>query len=200
MILIKQVGSLILLIAISFMLVAALGSCSVGVPRGLTVVDDFEVDRYLGTWYEIARLDHRFERDLDQVTATYSKRDDGGITVINRGYDTIRQIWKESEGKAYFVDSPDQGQLKVSFFGPFYGGYNIIELDREQYRYAMIAGPDRDYLWILARQPELDQGVLSGLLDKAGQAGFEVSKLIMVNHQASDTEARLVQSPASPAR
>jgi apolipoprotein D and lipocalin family protein len=118
-----------------------LSACT-GTPDGVKVVTGFEADKYLGTWYEIARLDHSFERGLEKVTATYSKREDGGIKVINRGYNPVKQEWKEAEGKAYFVETPDIGKLKVSFFGPFYGGYNIIELDKSYYNYAMGVGPD----------------------------------------------------------
>ena len=119
-------------------------------PRGVTVVNNFDAKRYLGTWYEIARFDHRFERGLEKVTATYSLRDDGGLNVINKGYNPDREMWQQSEGKAYFTGAPTRAALKVSFFGPFYGGYNVIALDRE-YRHALVCGPDRDYLWILSR-------------------------------------------------
>ena len=102
--------------------------CS-GIPEGTSAVRDFELERYLGTWYEIARLDHRFERGLSNVTATYTRRDGGGVDVLNRGYDSEAGEWEEAKGKAFFVESPDVGHLKVSFFGPFYGAYNIIELE-----------------------------------------------------------------------
>ncbi|BDZ87014.1 hypothetical protein VEE68_14610 [Escherichia coli] len=92
-------------------------------PRGVTVVNNFDAKRYLGTWYEIARFDHRFERGLEKVTATYSLRDDGGLNVINKGYNPDRGMWQQSEGKAYFTGAPTRAALKVSFFGPFYGGY-----------------------------------------------------------------------------
>ncbi|EQC4399728.1 lipocalin family protein, partial [Escherichia albertii] len=97
-------------------------------PRGVTVVNNFDTKRYLGTWYEIARFDHRFERGLEKVTATYSLRDDGGLNVINKGYNPDREMWQQSEGKAYFTGNPHRAALKVSFFGPFYGGYNVIAL------------------------------------------------------------------------
>lgn len=156
-----------------------LSACS-GTPDNVKVVSGFEADKYLGTWYEIARLDHSFERGLDKVTATYSKREDGGIKVINRGFDTKKQSWKEAEGKAYFVESPDIGKLKVSFFGPFYGGYNIIELDKPYYNYAMVAGPDKSYLWILARTPQLPYPIKAQLLAKAKDMGFDTDALIYV--------------------
>jgi len=153
-----------------------------GVPDGVDVVDDFDVARYLGTWYEIARLDHSFERGLSKVTADYSLRDDGGIDVVNRGFDTLQGKWDEARGKAYFVGANDVGRLKVSFFGPFYGGYNIIELDRERYQYSMVAGPSRSYLWILARSPDPDRAIIDRLVTRAAELGFAVEGLLFVDH------------------
>lgn len=150
-------------------------------PKGLTPVKDFKADQYLGIWYEIARLDHSFERGLQQVTATYSKREDGGLKVINRGYNVEKQQWEEAEGKAYFVDGADTGKLKVSFFGPFYGAYNIIVLDKVNYNFALVAGPDRDYLWILSRSPQLSFPVKAELVARAQALGFDTSKLIYVD-------------------
>ena len=160
-------------------------SACTGVPDGVQVVSGFELDRYLGTWYEIARLDHRFERGLSNITANYSLRDDGGVSVVNRGYKVEKGEWDEAAGKAYFVGESDVGQLKVSFFGPFYGGYNIVELDKEDYQYALVAGPDRDYLWILARTPELDPEILSLLVNKAKDLNFSTDELIFVDHSMS---------------
>ena len=151
-----------------------------GVPAGLTPVQGFDVERYLGTWYEIARLDHGFERGLVQVTATYGRRDDGGISVVNRGYDAAQGEWREVRGKAYFLGSPGTASLKVSFFGPFYGGYHVIALDRDGYRYAMVSGPGRDYLWILAREPRLPRPVLDRLVTMARESGFATDELILV--------------------
>lgn len=164
---------------ILFILTFLLTACT-GTPEGVKVVTGFEADKYLGTWYEIARLDHSFERGLEKVTATYSKREDGGIKVINRGYDPVKQEWKEAEGKAYFVETPDIGKLKVSFFGPFYGGYNIIELDKSYYNYAMVVGPGKSYLWILARTPQLAYPIKQHLISKAKHLGFDTASLIYV--------------------
>ena len=163
------------------MLAWLLAGC-VGVPEGITPVTGFQVDRYLGRWYEIARLDHSFERGLEQVTAEYSPREDGTIRVLNRGYNTNKQKWEEAEGRAKFVGSKDVGQLKVSFFGPFYGGYNIVELD-PNYQYVMIVGNDRDYLWILSRTPQLDAAVQQRLVEKAKSLGFATDKLIYVKQE-----------------
>ncbi len=153
-----------------------------GVPDGVEVVDEFELDRYLGTWYEIARLDHRFERGLTNVTAEYSLRDDGGVAVVNRGYRADKAEWDEARGKAFFIDEPDVGRLKVSFFGPFYGGYNVIALDKENYQYSLVAGPDRSYLWLLARSPDLDKATIDRLVGKAAELGFPTDELIFVEH------------------
>jgi apolipoprotein D and lipocalin family protein len=153
-----------------------------GIPEGLRAIGGFQAERYLGTWYEIARLDHSFERGLNNVSATYTSRKDGGIDVLNRGYDRKTGQWKEARGKAHFIDQTDEGRLKVSFFGPFYGAYNIIALDKEHYRYAMVCGPDRSYLWILAREPNLDKTTLDQLVKLAGSLGFATGKLIYVSH------------------
>ena len=152
------------------------------VPRGLDPIDGFETDRYLGKWYEIARLDHSFERNLNNVSATYTRKDNGDIRVFNRGYNTETQEWKEIEGNARFLGDETTGSLKVSFFGPFYGGYHIIELDRVNYRYAMVTGPTRSYLWILSRTTEMDESLYSTLVYKAERLGFDTTNLIKVDH------------------
>lgn len=157
-------------------------ACATGIPQGVTAVKGFDVQRYLGTWYEVARLDHSFERGLSNVTAEYSLRDDGDLRVINRGYNTNKQAWQEAEGLAKFVETPDVGRLKVSFFGPFYGGYNIVTLD-ENYQYAMIVGNDRDFLWILSRTPVLDSAVQQRLVAQAKSLDFPVDQLIYVSQQ-----------------
>ena len=157
-----------------------------GMPENVEPVDKFEVDRYLGRWYEIARLDHSFEKGLSQVTATYSPRKDGGIKVINRGYSAEKQQWKEAEGKAYFVGPNDEAYLKVSFFGPFYGSYVVFELDKEDYQYAFISGPDNDYLWLLARTPRVDPSLIARFKSEAKKRGFKTEDLILVEHGYSD--------------
>ncbi len=163
-----------------------LSSACTGVPEGVQTVSDFELERYLGTWYEIARLDHKFERGLSSITATYSMRDGGGVKVVNRGFNTNKNEWDEAEGKAFFTGDTDVGELKVSFFGPFYGGYNIIELDKAGYEYSMVSGPDKSYLWILARSPELDPDTQAELVSKAAALGFPTDELIFVEHAQPD--------------
>lgn len=158
-----------------------------GVPKGLKPVTGFEADRYLGKWYEIARLDHSFERGLSRVTAEYSKDDGGGIVVVNQGYDEGKKACKSIRGRARFIGATDVGSLKVSFFGPFYAGYHVIDLDREGYRYALVSGATRSYLWILARTPRLDPAIVKDLTAKAQRWGFATDKLIAVD-----------QTPAPP--
>lgn len=160
-----------------FLIFVLLASCA-GLPEGIEPINGFDVNRYVGKWYEIARLDNRFERDLSQITAEYSLRDDGGINVINSGISLEYGKREFAEGKAYFIGTPDIGSLKVSFFGPFYGGYHLIDIDRDNYAYVMISGSDRDYLWILSRTPKLNETVLKRLIAKAKTLGYETDKLI----------------------
>jgi len=162
-------------------LMLGLAGC-VGLPSGVQPVSGFQAERYLGTWYEIARLDHSFERGMSRVTAEYRKRDDGGLDVINRGYLAASREWKQVRGKAYFVESPDLGYLKVSFFGPFYGSYVVFDLDARDYRYALVSGPDRSYLWMLARTPTLDVATRDRLVARAAALGFDTRRLIFVDH------------------
>ncbi len=148
------------------------------VPEGVTVIEKFELERYLGTWYEIARIENSFEKDFTSVTATYTLDQDGTVAVLNRGYDAEEGVWKESRGKAKFVDDPAKGALKVSFFGPFYSSYNIIGLDREGYEWAIVCGYKKSLFWILARKPVMEPGLLEELLEKADSMGFETEGLV----------------------
>lgn len=123
------------------------------------------------------------------MSAEYAIADDGSVTVINKGYDAQKDQWKEIQGRALFVGGDTVGQLKVSFFGPFYGGYNVIVLDKEQYQYALVCGPDRSYLWILARTPSLPESILKELLTSAKDMGFDTDKLIFVDHELFNFKA-----------
>lgn len=161
------------------LMTTVLGAC-VGTPEGIEPVQGFELERYLGKWYEIARLDHSFERNLQGVTAEYQLTDGDRIRVINRGYNTETESWEEAEGKAYFVRSPDVGYFKVSFFGPFYGAYVIFDLDKADYQYAFVTGNSRSYLWLLARTPEISDDLRSRFLQEARQLGFDTEELIFV--------------------
>ena len=165
----------------ALILVTSLLGCT-GVPKGLTPVSGFDVKKYLGTWYEIARLDHPFEKGLSNVSAVYTQRADGVIGVLNKGFDGQNDRWTDAEGRARFLGDESVGSLKVSFFGPFYGGYHIIALDRKHYRYAMVAGPTRSYLWILSRSKTMDESVYQDLISRAGAWGFDTKKLIRVEH------------------
>ena len=162
-----------------------LSACSAKTPEHVKPVSNVDGPRYLGTWYEIARIDSRFEKGLSRVTATYTARDDGGITVVNRGFEAASGQWKESVGKAYFVDGKDKGHLKVSFFGPFYGAYVVFELEREGYQYALISGPDTSYFWLLSRTPTMDEKLRRELIDKAVAKGFRRDDILLVDQTAA---------------
>ncbi|GAB5414217.1 MAG: lipocalin family protein [Congregibacter sp.] len=161
-------------------------------PDSVTPVQGFEAERYLGRWYEIARLDHSFERNLANVTAEYSRRDDGAVRVINRGFDTKDQKWNDIEGVARFVNEETEAYLKVSFFGPFYGSYVVFELgsdsgsasDKHDYEYAFVAGFNLDYLWLLARSPDVSDELRQTFIQRASSLGFDTDELIWVTHDA----------------
>ncbi len=157
-----------------------LSSCK-AIPKGATPVRPFEKSRYLGKWYEIARIDFRHERNLNNTTAEYSLNDNGSIKVINSGYNFVKNKWVSVEGRAKFRGEENVAALKVSFFGPFYSGYNVIALD-EQYRYALVAGKDLDYLWILARDKSIPEEVKNDYLKIASDVGYDTSRLIWVEH------------------
>ena len=160
-----------------------------GIPEGASPVKGFDINRYLGTWYEIARLDHSFERGLEQISTQYNLREDGGINVLNQGFNPEKKRWNKAEGKAYFIGDSNTGRLKVSFFGPFYGAYNIIALDKEGYQYALVCGPDTSYLWILSRQPQLDPSIINRLVQKAQGLGFDTDRLIYVQQVFSESDS-----------
>jgi len=168
-------------------LLATLAGCSTAPPPGLAAVTPFDVDRYAGTWYEIARMDHAFERGLSDVSATYRLQADGSVQVTNRGFDAERKVWKEAVGKALFTGDADRGSLKVSFFGPFYGGYHVAALDAD-YQWALVVGPDRSYCWILSRTKQLPPGVREQLIARANALGIDTQALIWVTHQRTDPQ------------
>ncbi|TDR14028.1 lipocalin family protein [Marinomonas communis] len=164
--------------AVWVLLVVLLTGCT-SAPKGIEPVQEFELSKYLGTWYEIARLDHSFERGLSNVTAEYSLRKDGGVRVINRGYSAEEGKWEQAEGKAYFVEDSDTGYLKVSFFGPFYGAYVVFNLD-ENYQQSFVSGPDRSYLWFLSRTPTVSEADKQRFIQAARAKGFDTDELIFV--------------------
>jgi len=153
------------------------------IPKGAVAVKPFDKSKYLGQWYEIARMDFRFERNLNNVTATYSVKDDGNIKVVNRGFDYINKKWTQATGKAKLAGKPDEAKLKVSFFGPFYAEYNVIALDSE-YKYALVAGKNLKYLWILCRETTLPENVRQQYLNIARDLGYNISALIWTEHNS----------------
>jgi apolipoprotein D and lipocalin family protein len=163
-----------------------LNACSTALPEGVTAVTPFDVKRYSGQWFEIARLDHSFERGLSDVTANYRLLPDGSVEVINRGYDTSRNEWRQITGHARFIGEADRGSLKVSFFGPFYGGYHVIALDQQHYRWAMVIGPSREYLWLLARDKTLPADIRDQLLSQARALDIDIQKLIWVDQRGKN--------------
>lgn len=167
--------TLILLITMS-----GLYSCA-SIPKGAVAVQPFNQEKYLGKWYEIARFDFKFERDLNNTTAEYSINDNGSIKVDNRGYNVKKEEWQQAIGKAKFAGDENIAMLKVSFFGPFYGGYNVIALD-DAYKYALVAGSNLDYLWILAREKTIPDDIKNKYLKIAEDIGFNTANLLWIEH------------------
>lgn len=168
--------NIILSVSTAALLLVYFTSC-VSIPKGAVAVKPFSKEKYLGQWYEIARFDFAFEKGLDHVTATYTLKDDKTIRVDNKGYSAAKQKWKQSIGKAKFVGAEDEARLKVSFFGPFYAGYNVIAID-DNYQYALVAGNNLNYLWLLSRNKTMPQNVKESYLAKAKSLGYDTDKLI----------------------
>lgn len=158
----------------------ALVGCAVTVPQGVRPVSGFDAKRYMGDWYELARIDHRFEKGLTKASAHYSLNSDGTVTVLNRGYDAAKKEWRQVEGTARFLGDPNVAALKVSFFGPFYGGYNVVSLD-DGYQTALVIGGSSDYFWLLSRKKQISRDELKALLDKAQGLGIDLSRVILVD-------------------
>lgn len=158
--------------------IAALQSCR-SIPKGAKAVQNFNKNKYLGKWYEIARLDFKFERNLDHTIAEYSINEDGSIKVVNRGHNYKTGEMKEAVGKAKFVGADTEAKLKVSFFGPFYAGYNVLAID-EDYQYALVAGKNLKYLWILSRKKTIPENVKENYLEIAQNVGYHTTDLIWV--------------------
>lgn len=163
------------------------------IPKGAVEVKPFDTQKYLGSWYEIARFDYRFEKHLDNVTATYSLNENGTIKVDNKGYNYKKEKWEESIGKAKPVNDPSEARLKVSFFGPFYAGYNVIAIDKD-YKYALVAGESTDYLWLLSRETTMPEDTRKKYLAIAEKIGYKTSELIWVKHGSVDTEGKPVRN------
>ena len=178
----KSVGALVYLLWAAFAAILLVVSGCTGKPDGIDPVRPFDINRYSGEWFEIMRLDHTFERGLTNVTATYTPRDDGSVGVLNRGFDREGCRWKDADGQAVFQGATDTASLSVTFFWPFAGGYHVIELDQRDYGWALVSGPSRRYLWILARRPDLAPDIRNRLVEKARSLGFPVGDLILVDH------------------
>ena len=172
---------------LSCLIYFSLFACTTSPPEDIVPVDNFQPNRYMGKWYEIARLDHPFERGLNDISAHYRLLQNGNIEVINKGYDTTKKEWRDITGQAKFISKPSLGSLKVSFFWPFYGGYHIAALDKQNYNWAIVVGPSRKYLWILARQKILAPGLRDLLLKKVSQLNIDISELIWVTQEREDS-------------
>lgn len=173
---------------VSTALVLALVGCSSTTPpSGITPVTPFDLARYEGRWYEVARLDHSFESGMTDVSATYQRQSDGSVRVLNRGFDVGKNDWRQAEGKAQFTGDTNTASLKVSFFGPFYGGYHVAALDAD-YQWALVVGPDRSYCWILSRTKQLAPAVREQLIARAQALGIDTQALIWVTHDRTDPQ------------
>lgn len=177
----NKLSKTILPLSVGIIGILLLKSCAAGIPKGATAVQNFESDKYLGKWYEIARLDFRFERNLNNVTAQYSLKDNGHIKVDNQGYDYVKNKRKQSIGEARFRRAKDVGELKVSFFKPIWAGYNVIDID-ENYQYALVAGDSLKNLWILSREKSVPEAIKQRFLQKARSIGYQVDDLVWVKH------------------
>ena len=178
-----RLALLALLLAGSALLLA--GCANTRPPPGVTAVTPFDVQRYQGRWYELARLDHAFERGMTDVSATYTVQADGSVRVVNRGYTPASGQWREAVGKAQFTGAPTTASLKVSFFGPFYGGYHVAALDPD-YRWALVVGPDTGYAWILARDKHIAPAQQNAIVAQARALGVDTAALIWVTHERQD--------------
>jgi len=174
------------LLALGVVVASLLAGCAqIGPPPGVRGVQAFDLQRYQGLWFELARLDHSFERGMSDVSARYSTQPDGSVKVINRGFDAASGQWREAIGKALFVGEPTTGSLKVSFFGPFYGGYHVAALD-PNYQWALVIGPDLGYCWVLARDKHLGAAQRDAIAAQAKALGIDTAALIWVAHTRQD--------------
>ncbi|MGH1515949.1 lipocalin family protein [Chryseobacterium sp. JK1] len=177
----KTLHKIILPVSLGALGLILFNSYSVRIPRGATAVKNFDAQKYLGKWYEIARFDYRFEKNMNNVTAEYSENPDGSIQVKNKGYDYLKKVWSESIGEAQFVKDKTEARLKVSFFKPIWAGYNVIDID-EDYQYALVAGSSLKYLWILSRTTDIPESMRQRFLEKARKIGYNTNELIWIGH------------------
>jgi apolipoprotein D and lipocalin family protein len=173
------------LMALSLSLVAAPKASAMGRPRpelpALETVRPFDLNRYLGKWYEIARIPQSFQKNCEKTTAEYSLRDDGSVRVLNRCFNVVSGEWKQAEGRATVPNRADPSKLKVSFFWPFSGNYWVIELGAD-YDYAVVGDPSREYLWVLSRQSSMDEVQLEEILARCEAKGFDTSRMVRTDH------------------
>lgn len=173
---------------------ALLYACrSVKVPSYATILEDFDLKKYAGKWHEIARFDFKYEKNLKNVTAQYTLNDDGTIRVVNRGFNTKKQQWEEVTGKAKPVESPTRSALKVSFFGPFYAGYNVVMISPD-YQNALVFGESKNYIWILSREKTIPAATKKKFLQKAKEAGYDLERLVWTVHDEITSPPRAVIS------
>ncbi|AZA82703.1 lipocalin [Chryseobacterium lactis] len=177
----KTLHKIILPVSVGALGLLIFNSYSVGIPKGAIAVKGFDAKKYLGRWYEIARFDYKFEKNMDNVTAEYSENPDGTIRVVNRGYDYLKKLWNDSIGEAKFVKDKTEARLKVSFFKPFWAGYNVIDID-EEYQYVLVAGSSLKYLWILSRTTSIPESIRQRFIEKAKKIGYKTNDLIWVRH------------------
>ena len=169
-------------------IVLAISGCSsTSPPPGIAPVTPFDLARYEGRWYEVARLDHSFERGMMDVSATYQRQSDGSVRVVNRGFDVAKNQWRQAVGKALFTGDANTASLKVSFFGPFYGGYHVAALDAD-YQWALVVGPDRSYFWVLSRTRQLAPALHEQIIARAKALGIDTQALIWVTHERTDPQ------------
>ena len=173
----KKLTKIVVPVSLGILGLLIFSSCSVKIPEGATAVNNFEKVKYLGKWYEIARLDFKWEKNMEQVTAEYSLKDNGHIKVDNKGYNYVKKEWKQSIGEARFVEDEKTSRLKVSFFKPFWAGYNVIDLAGD-YQYALVVGDDLDNMWILSREKTIPEDIKQRFLTKARSLGYKTEELV----------------------
>lgn len=157
-------------------------SQKIGVPPGVQPLVPFDLARYLGRWYEVARIDHAYERGLTDASADYSLRPDGRLQVVNRGFDPRAGRWRIARAVASPVGERDVAHLEVSFFWPVRASYIVFALEAEG-QHALVSGPSHDYLWLLSRTPQIKATSRAALLDRAREAGFDVGRLLWVDQR-----------------
>ena len=168
--------------ALSLVTVTSFSSCkTASVPNHIKVVTPFDIKKFDGTWYEIARFDFKHEKDLSNVTANYTLKENGGVQVLNKGYNYVKNKWEEAKGKAKFTTSNKDGSLQVSFFGPFYAGYHVVMMEPD-YETALIFGDTTDNIWILSRTKTISEATKQKYLTHAKKAGYDLNRMVWTKH------------------